>query len=208
MAGAKWTKKAEKEYQREKRELAEEKEKARSESEDRQEQIKVLWGLAEQQLGIAKNRKLKEKQLKAQKLKQLLKSLEALTGNDDLVDPVKELIRLAALQDREIEYLTQFRRDWEEIDAHYPEQLENLRSANFHAGMRSLAEKHAEQKPKNFEDKRHGYKLSSGVGLIEYQFGGAGEAEWQRHSLSGPLGLPYQPTCLDKIFAGGRRQDA
>jgi hypothetical protein len=72
-----WTKKAEKEYQREKRELAEKKEKAGSESEDRQEEIKVLWGLAEQQLGIAKNRKLKEKQLKAQKLKQLLKSLEA-----------------------------------------------------------------------------------------------------------------------------------
>lgn len=46
--------------------------------------------------------------------------------------------------------------------------------------------------------------MSSGVGLIEYQFGGAGEAEWQRHSLSGPLGLPYEPTCLDKIFAGGR----
>ena len=143
------TKKAEKEYERLGRELAEKKEKASSESEDRQEEIKVLWGLAEQQLGIAKNeRKLKEKQLKAQKLKQLLKSLEDLTGNDDLVDPVRELIRLAALQDREIEYLTQFRRDWEEIDAHYPEQLENLSMREpIHAGMRSLAEKHAEQKP-------------------------------------------------------------
>ena len=70
------SKKAEKEYERLERELAEKKEKARSESEDRQEEIKVLWGLAEQQLGTAKNpkeRKLKEKQLKAQKLKQLLK---------------------------------------------------------------------------------------------------------------------------------------
>jgi hypothetical protein len=45
--------------------------------------------------------------------------------------------------------------------------------------------------------------LSDGVGLIEYEFGGAGEAEWRKHSLSGQFGSPYEPTCLDKIFAGG-----
>ena len=199
-----WSKKAEREYERRERELAEKKEKARSESEDRQEEIKVLWGLAEQQLGTAKNlkeRKLKEKQLKAQKLKQLLKSVEDLTGHDDLVDPVRELIRLAVLQDREIEYLMQFRRDWEQIEAHYPDQLENLYSESLFP-LRPLIEKLAEQKPKNFEDTRRRYKLSSGVGLIEYQFGGAGEAEW-KHSLSGQLGSPYKATCLDKIFAGG-----
>jgi hypothetical protein len=188
------------------REEAEKESKARSESEDRQEEIKVLWGLAEQQLGTAKNpkeRKLKEKQLKAKKLTQLLKSVEDLTGNDDLVDPVRELIRLAALQDREIEYLMQFRRDWERIDAHYPDQLENLSSASLFDLRLFIETRLAEQNP-NWEDRRHGYKLFSGVGLIEYQFGGAGEAEWQRHSLSGALGLPYEPTCLDKIFAGGR----
>ena len=98
----------------------------------------------------------------------------------------------------------QFRRDWEQVEAHYPHQLENLYSASLFAHFPPFTEKLlAEQRP-NWEDKRHGYKLSSGVGLIEYQFGGAGEAEWQRHSLSGPLGLPYEPTCLDKIFAGGR----
>ena len=74
-----WSKKAEKERERQERELAEKKAKDRADSEDRHEEIKVLWGLDDQQLGTAKNpkeRKLKEKQLKAQKLKQLLKSVE------------------------------------------------------------------------------------------------------------------------------------
>jgi hypothetical protein len=176
-----WTKKAEKEYEREERELAEKKAKGRIESEKRQVRIKVLW----QELESGR----------------LAKETDKEVANTELV---RSLVELVEKQRCEIRYLTQFRSHWEEIDAHYPEQLETLSSASFHAGMRSLVEKHAEQKPKNFEDKRHGYKLSSGVGLIEYQFGGAGEAERQRHSLSGPLGLPYEPTCLDKIFAGGR----
>jgi hypothetical protein len=108
------------------------------------------------------------------------------------------------LQRLEIQYLTQFRRHWEEIHAHYPEQLENLSSASLFAELRLFIEARLTEKKPNWEDKRHGYKLSSGVGLIEYQFGGAGEAEWRRHSLSGRLGLPCEPTCLDKIFAGGR----
>jgi len=47
--------------------------------------------------------------------------------------------------------------------------------------------------------------LPGGIGLIEYEFGGAGEAYLRKHSLlPGQLGLPYEPTCLDKIFVGGR----
>jgi hypothetical protein len=202
-----WSKKAKKEFERRERELAEEKAKGRSDSEDRQEKIKVLWGLDEQQIRAAKNpkeRKLKEQKLKAQKLQQLLKSVEDLAGNHDLVDRVSELIELAGSQDREIEYLMKFRRDWEQIEAHYPDRLENLYTASLFGPFDAFMEKLlSEQKPKNFEDTRRRYKLSSGVGLIENEFGGAGEAEWRKHSLSGPLGLPYQPTCLDKIFAGG-----
>src|SRR5436309_9087767 len=125
------SKKAKKEYERLERERVEHEEKARIESEDRRERIKVLWDLDEQQLRAAKNpkeRKRKEQELKAKKLKELLKSVRDSTGNDDLVDRVSELIELAALQDREIEYLVQFQRDCERIHARYPEQLENLSS--------------------------------------------------------------------------------
>jgi hypothetical protein len=201
-----WSKKAEKEYERRERELAEEKAKARSDSEDRQQKIKVRWDLDEQQLNASKNkdRKLTEQKLKEQKLKDLLKSARDSTDDDNLLDRISELIELAALQDREIEYLMKFRRDWEEIETHYPDQLENLYITSLLPIFRLDAVKlSALREQQNWEHKRQRYKLSSGVGLIEYEFGGAGETEWRKHSLSGPLGLPYQPTCLDRIFGGG-----
>ena len=46
------------------------------------------------------------------------------------------------------------------------------------------------------EDKRRIRRQPGDVGLIEWEFGGG--AEEQR-----PRALPYEPTCLDEIFAGG-----
>src|SRR5262249_5259849 len=42
-------------------------------------------------------------------------------------------------------------------------------------------------------------------GLIEHEFGGAGEVQWHQKLKSWPsaLGDLYQPTCLDEIFRGG-----
>jgi hypothetical protein len=200
------SKKADREFERLEREKAEKESKARSESEKRQETIRVRWGLKEQDLKAKtyKERKLNEQKLKEQKLKKLLNCIKDLAENDELTDELAELVELAGLQDREIEYLTQFRRDWEEIHAHYPEQLENLRIASFRAWWEPLIEKlSAEEKPKKaWERKRQRYKLPGGIGLIEFQFGGKGEAEW-RKTLSGGLGEPYKPTCLDDILCGG-----
>ncbi len=163
-----------KEYERLERELAEEKEKARSESEDRQERIKVLWGLEKQE------RKLNEQKLKEQKLKKLLKCIRDLAENDELADQLEELVELAGLQDREIDYLTQFRRELERIRAYYPEELKNLSSASAFAEMKPVIEAlSAKEKPKKaWERKRGGYRrwFGAGVGLIEYEFGGAAEA--------------------------------
>jgi hypothetical protein len=127
-----------------------------------------------------------------------------LVENDELADQLGELVELAGLQDREIDYLTQFRRELERIRAYYPEKLENLSSASVFAEMKPLIEALSAKKESNWEDKRRRYKLPGGVGLIEYEFGGAGEAYLRKHSLlPGQLGSAYQPTCLDNIFAGG-----
>ena len=131
-----WSKKAEKENKRLERELAEKKEKARSESKDRRERIKILWDL-DQEKKATKTRKeksLAEQQLKRQKLKKLLSGLPR---SDDLLS----LVELVGLQNQEIEYLTQFRRDWERIDAHYPDQLENLNRASLFAELLPFYEK-------------------------------------------------------------------
>jgi hypothetical protein len=131
-----------------------------------------------------------------------------LAENDELADQLGELIELAGLQDREIGYLTQFRRELERIRAYYPEKLENLSSASVFAEMKPLIEAiSANENPKKeWERKRGRYRrwAGAGVGLIEYEFGGAGEAYLRKHSLlPGQLGSAYEPTCLDNIFAGG-----
>jgi hypothetical protein len=188
-----------KEYEQLERKEAQRELDARSESEDRQERIKLLWGLEEQE------RKLNEQKLKEQKLKKLLKCIRDLAENDELADQLVELVELAGLQDREIGYLTQFRRELERIRAYYPEKLENLSSASVFAEMKPLIEAlSAKEKPKKaWERKRGRYRRwPGGVGLIEYEFGGAAEAE-RRKPLSPLYGLPYEPTCLDEIFAGG-----
>ncbi len=180
MSGKRRRRRSKKAYEQLERKEAQRKLDARSESEDRQERIKVLWDA--------------------------ITSGELARDAKELADSelVRSLVELVELQKREIQYLTQFRRDWEEIHAHYPGQLENLSTASFRAAWQPLFEKLlAEQKPKEvWEYKRRGYKLPGGVGLIEYEFGGAGE-EWWKHSLSGGLGSAYEPTCLDNIFASG-----
>ena len=120
-------------------------------------------------------------------------------------EPIRSLVELVSLQKAEIEYLMKFGRDWEQIEAHYPDRLEDLLTASLFPIFRPefAAKLRAVRVPQNWEHKRQRYKLPSGVGLIEYEFGGAGEAEWRKTSLYHLLGLPYQPTCLDKIFEGG-----
>jgi hypothetical protein len=151
-----WSKKYEKESERLERELAEEKAKDRADSEHRHEQIKVLWDLNEQQLSASKNpkdRKLTEQKLKQRKLKDLPTSIRESTENDDLVDRISELIELVLLQDLEIEYLMKFRRDCEQIEAHYPDRLEDLYIASllpiFRPGF--AAKLRAMREPQNWE---------------------------------------------------------
>jgi hypothetical protein len=196
-------------YERLERQMADRKSKAPAESKNRQEKIKVRWGIDEQQLKATtknpKEKQQKEQELKEQKLKELLSSVRESVEDANVVDQVAELVELAGLQDREIEYPNQFRRDWEEIDAHYPERLENLSFMSFRAAWEPLFETLAEEKPKKaWERKRGRYRwIGAGVGLIEYEFGGDGEAKWRKSSLSGLSHLPYQPSCLDHILRGG-----
>lgn len=204
--------------ERERQELVDRKSKGRAESEARQEEIKLLWGVKEQDLKAEtyKERKLKEQRLKAQKLREVLNSLRNLTADlskrekRDLLDGVGELVDLATLQDREIEYLTQFRRELEQIRAHYPAELENLSTASLMAEMLPATHLLSKEKPKKaWERKRGGYRWAgAGVGLIEYEFGGGAEAELRKRMLRfpsavGPYAPAYQPRCLDDILRGG-----
>jgi hypothetical protein len=198
-----------KRFEQLKREIADREIRARRESEERQEEIKELWGLKKQ------DRPLKEKEfkeLKKRKLKELLKSVRDVTENDDLINGVDDLVKLVGLQDREIDYLTKFRRDWERIRSRYPEELENLSFLIFRAEVERLIQTGAIKLPKltpkqEQERKRSRYRWGGLYGLIEYQFGGAGEAEWRKTTFSGVVSLvtnePYPASCLDEIFAGG-----
>jgi hypothetical protein len=109
------------------REEAEKESKVRSESEKRQERIKVLW----QELQSGHLPKETDKELAETEL-------------------VHSLVELVHLQRLEIQYLTQFRRHWEEIHAHYPEQLENLSSASLFAELRLFIEARLTEKKPNW----------------------------------------------------------
>src|SRR5262249_11452441 len=117
----------------------EKKAKDRADSENRHEDITVRWDLDEQKLNASKNpkdRKLTEQKLKRQKLDDLLESVKDSTDNCNLVDRISELI--VGLQDREIDYLMQFRRDWEQIEAYYPDQLDDLHGTSVLAELQLL----------------------------------------------------------------------
>ena len=201
-----WNKK---DVERIKRLLAEIESKARSESEKRQERIKVLWDLDEQQLKAAKKPKDIEQKLKEQKLKKLLSCIKDLAENNEPADQfgeLLELVELAGLQDREIEYLTPSCRELEQIRAHYPEQLENLGFASVIKLMRAGFEKQlAKEEPKKVYERERSKSHRDFRRSIEYQFGGELEAEFRNRMpflALGPYDPSYLPVCLDDIFAG------
>jgi hypothetical protein len=116
----------------------------------------------------------------------------------------KRLLILGAL-------VVALREDYEllqELRQRFSNDFENLIFWNEHAKLRELASVLSSRSPpltsdQRYERKRWRYNWRGGVGLIEYQFGGAEEAERRKQPLAGLFGSAYQPTCLDDIFAGG-----
>jgi hypothetical protein len=192
----------------EKRKRAEREAEGRGESKVRQEKIKVLWDFDEAQLKAAKNpteRKIKEQELKAQKLKQLLDGVRESAKDDGLVDSISDLVELAGLQDREIEYLKEDHLLMERMREHCPVELEALKSKSGLAWAEQLIKTRAIKLPTPTSKQKSEWTRSMvpGIGFIEWEFGGAGEAEWRKYWMPGFLGPPYSPTCLDEIFRGG-----
>ena len=173
-----------KEDERLEREIANQKSKARAESQARQERIRVLWD-----------------EIRSGRLTPKEKEVARELAENELV---RSLTELADKQQREIKYLAQFRRDWDRIQAYYPQKLEQLSVAILIPDMRSLLAALPKQKPQAvFEDKRRIRKQPGDVGLIEWEFGGGAEAERRKSTFSGAAGEPYQPSCLDDILRGG-----
>lgn len=172
-----------KKLERLEREIADRESKAPAESQARQERIKVLWDA--------------------------IASGELAQDAKDLADYelVLSLTELAQKQKCEIGYLAQFRRELERIRAYDPEKLKHLSSASLFAELQPLIEKlSAEENPKKAWERTRGrYRrwTDAGVGRIEYEFGGDGEANLRKSSLFDLSGLPYPPTCLDDILRGG-----
>src|SRR6516162_3073015 len=174
------SKKADRQFERRERKKAEREAKARSQSEKRQERIKVIW----QELKKAGPNRLRD-----------------LTAENDLGAILADLVDL---QKAEIEHMRRPHELCEWAKTHAPEKLDALEFAHF----RDLVERiwrfypHPKLTPKQkSERERQGYNWR-GVGLIECEFGGKGEAWWRKSTLSGAPGVPYEPTCLDDIFAG------
>ena len=97
------------------------------------------------------------------------------------------------------------RRDHERVKnirRYLPDRFEALCEESDLAWLRKIAAGWPESalRPKQkYERKRRRWRRSF-YNSIEYQFGGAAKAErWKLLALSG---LPYEPTCLDDIFAG------
>jgi hypothetical protein len=88
----------------------------------------------------------------------------------------------------------------EHIRRYFPGELDELYTRSWLAFLWKAAQNREVTARERSELKRSGYKLPGGVGLIEHEFGGGGEADWRK--LASLSGLPYQPTCLDGIFAG------
>jgi len=190
---------------------AAEERKARKDSQARGEEIKVQWDLKEQDLKAetTKERKLKAQKLKKQKLKEILDSVRNLAADliepekGDLIDRVNELVELVGLQDREIEYLTEFERKWEQILAYDREGLENLEIKSWRALHPFSCELASAETPQaRYERKRRRYTWA-GVGKIEREFGDPRAALWQTNPILAPLIAGPPPTCLDEILTGG-----
>ena len=88
----------------------------------------------------------------------------------------------------------------EHIRRHVPSDLDELIKRSWIAFILKSASNRKLTATEKSELKRSRFTLPGDVGLIEYEFGGAREAKWRK--LTSLPGLPYQPTCLDSIFAG------
>jgi hypothetical protein len=168
-------------------------------------------------IAIAKERRLK-------RLQNCFKLLAPVRELEDIVNDLREkadlkyhgllpwqeicelvdwLTELACLQDREIEYLMQFRRDWEQIRRSNPEKLQDLSRASLMSlvleSLPYLENQHAGLTPSQRWERYQRRSEDGEVDSIEYQFGGAGEAAWRKSSLADQ---PYQPTCLLKVLMG------
>jgi hypothetical protein len=163
------------------REEAEKESKARRESEERRENIKVRW----QELKQAGPNRLKD-----------------LAAENDLG---AILVDLVGLQKAEIEHMRPFHQLCEWAETHAREKLDTIESAHFRDFAEGISRSYPYPKltPKQRGERERQRYNWRGVGLIEYEFGGKGETEWRKSSLSCAVGEPYKPTCLDDILRGG-----
>jgi hypothetical protein len=93
-----------------------------------------------------------------------------------------------------------------QIRRHFPNELQKLSDESLFADLMAAARIWASTQPqptakKKSERKRRRWRRNH-FGSIEYQFGGAAEAERRKFSLSALGDSHYEPTCLDDIFAG------
>jgi len=161
-----------KELEKSKRKLAEQQAIDREKSKNRQEKLIVRWDLDLQKLKDSKNpeeRRLIELRLKGEKLRKLRSGFRSSLNDNVLWDELGELIEIVLLQDEEIEYLAQFRRGWELIEAHYPHELKSLWGRSFHVSFQRSVEKLTTRRDAKeaWELKRQHYKGN----LIEWEFG-------------------------------------
>jgi hypothetical protein len=181
-----------KELERRNRELKKQESKARAESEDRQERIRVLWDA--------------------------IMSGELARDAKDLAENelVRSLIELVGLQKHKIEYLGPFWQLVQKISKRFPSEWRNLSEANALAELKEICAEFEKLFPgvlpahskllakQKSEAKRRRQFAAGGVGLIEWEFGGAREQLCQTDPLLRltPALLLTSPTCFDNILAG------
>jgi hypothetical protein len=162
-----------KEWKRLERKKTEEEAKSRSESDDRQERIKVLWQELQKELDRAKE-----------------------LAKDDIG---ATLLDLVALQRDEIKHMRPGHELCEWAKTHAPNVLAALREKHlekhpFARVLRAVLAQATKLTPKQASEwrTRRGRRCEE-VGLIEYEFGGQAEAR---------ADFPYYPTCLDDVLMG------
>jgi hypothetical protein len=170
-----------KKRERQTREKAEREAKARSESADRVESINVL-----------------EKELRKKSAHDGLRELGK-------TEPGETLVELLSLYREENEHLRKDHVEMEGMREFCPSELEAVKSKSGLVWAEQLIKTGAIKQPTPTSKQKSEWTRSMvpGVGFIEWEFGGAGEAEWRKYWLPGFGGPPYSPTCLDEIFRGG-----